>query len=114
MKLVKKTHQRTTATRHLDLWLRARELPTTKVRLVKAWDKPSVTLGQRFLVDHISSASPWKRRSCLVKRWVASRFRFVFGRPKYFMDYSGIMRRPVSQTSSSLPILKFLKWSLVK
>ena len=87
LKMLKKPHQRTTARRHLDLWLRARQLPTTKIRVVKVWDKSLVRLGQRFLVDHISSASPWKHRSCLVKRWVVSRFRFVFGRPEYFMDW---------------------------
>ena len=87
LKLLKKPHQRTAARRHLDPWLRARQLLTTKIRFVKVWDKSLVTLAQRFLVNHISFASPWKHRSCLVKRWVVSRFRFVFGRPEYFMDW---------------------------
>ena len=41
LKLLKKPHQRTAARRHLDPWLRARQLPTTKIRFCEG-------LGQVF------------------------------------------------------------------
>lgn len=86
LRQLKKPHQRTAARRHLDPWLRARQLPSTRVRFVKVWDKSLVKFGQQFLVNYISSASCWRHRSRLVQQWAFSRFRFVFGKPEYFMD----------------------------
>ena len=114
LKKHEKPHQRTAARRHLDPWLRARQLPTTKIRFCEGLGQVFGDIGPTifgqpyfFCVSLETSVLFSETLGCL-----PFSVRVLEGPNTSWIG--GIMRRSVSQAARSLPILKFLKWSLVQ